>query len=68
MSDFTKEPLFTSMTDLKITNDFIFYQGKGLNVLRVVDIPSITTMSTLHTLPHPLMPSDHIFVCADFLI
>ena len=69
MAKFTKEPLYTSLTNIKIPNDYIFYQGKGLNVLRVVDVPDYTRVtSAVHTLPHPLMPSDHLFICVDFLI
>lgn len=50
--------------------DFIFYQGDNINVARVLDIPSYHKVMKGHiqTLPHPLMPSDHISIVADFLI
>jgi len=68
MGTLTKEPAYTSYTNLKLTNDFIFYQGEGLNVIRTLDVPSFNfVMDKFQTLPHPFMPSDHLCIVADFI-
>ncbi len=70
MATLTKEPVYTSFTNIKLTVDYIFYQGEGVNVVRVLDLPSYNKYmrDNINCLPHPLMPSDHFSVVADFLI
>lgn len=37
--------------------------------MRVIDIPSFNEiMSSINTLPHLFMPSDHLMMVSDFLI
>ena len=66
----TKEPSFTQFTSFKGCCDYIFYQGEGINVARVLDIPAYNRFlkDNIHSLPHSLMPSDHLSVVADFYI
>lgn len=70
MSIFTKEPCFTSYTNIKLPVDYIFYQGEDMEVARVLDLPSFNRYlkDNIECLPHPLMPSDHFSIVADFLI
>ena len=70
ISCLSKEPMYTSFTNEKMCVDYIFYQGEGINVVRVLDLPSYTNniRDNLTMLPHPLMPSDHISIVADFLL
>jgi len=67
----TKEPCYTSFTDVKATVDFIFYQSGGLfEVVRTLDLPSYSKYlkDNVGCLPHPLMPSDHMSLLAEFLL
>eukprot|EP00347_Sterkiella_histriomuscorum_P024238 403331830 len=70
MSIMTKEPCFTSYTNIKLPVDYIFYQGEGMEVVRVLDLPQFSKYlkDNISCLPHPLMPSDHFSLVADFLI
>ena len=70
MSCTTKEPSYTGFTNIKVAVDYIFYQGEGLNVTRVLDLPSYNKIlkGKVTTLPHKLMPSDHFSILADFLV
>lgn len=70
MSIFTKEPCYTSYTNIKLPVDYIFYQGEDMEVARVLDLPSFNKYlkDNIECLPHPLMPSDHFSIVADFLI
>lgn len=70
LSCMTKEPVFTSYTNKKLCVDYIFYQGEGINVIRVLDLPSYSRYmkDNINCLPHPMMPSDHFCIVADFII
>ena len=70
MSCYTKEPSYTAFTNIKAGVDYIFYQGEGLEVARVLDLPSYNkylydNVSSLPSLP--LIPSDHFSIVADFI-
>ena len=70
MAIMTKEPVYTSYTNIKLPVDYIFYQGEGMTVARVLDIPSFSKYmkDNIDCLPHPLMPSDHFSIVADLII
>ena len=70
MAILTKEPGYTSYTNIKLCVDYIFYQSEHMNVVRVLDLPSYSKYlkDNIDCLPHPLMPSDHFSIVADFLI
>lgn len=70
MATLIKEPTFTSYTNIKLCVDYIFYQGEGLNVARVLDLPNYSKYlkDNIMCTPHPLIPSDHFSLVADFYI
>ena len=71
MSCYTKEPSYTSFTNIKAGVDYIFYQGDGLEVARVLDLPSYNKYlyDNVNCLPFlPLIPSDHFSLVTDFII
>jgi mRNA deadenylase 3'-5' endonuclease subunit Ccr4 len=71
VSCLTKEPSFTSFTNIKATVDYIFYDGAGIfEVVRTLDTPSYTRFlkGNLNCIPHPLMPSDHLSLLAEFML
>lgn len=71
ISCLTKEPSYTSYTNIKADVDFIFYESGGMfEVVRTLDIPSYNKYlkGNICTLPHLLMPSDHLSLVAEFVV
>ena len=67
----TKEPSYTSYTNIKGTVDYIFYESDGLfEVVRTLDVPSYSKYlkNNISCLPHALMPSDHLSILAEFIL
>lgn len=82
MSCLTKEPAYSSYTNIRACVDYIFYddgergdqervtQPKLIDLVRVLDMPSYSMFmkGNVQALPHPLMPSDHLSMLAEFII
>ena len=71
LSCLTKEPSYTSYTNFKGCVDYIFYEAEGLfDLVRVLDMPSYSRYlkSNISSLPHTVMPSDHLSCLAEFLV
>jgi len=70
MATLVKEPAYTSFTNIKLAVDYIFYQGEGVSVVRVLDLPQYSRYlkGNINSIPHQLIPSDHFSLVADFLI
>lgn len=82
MSCMTKEPAYSSYTNIRACVDFIFYddgergeqgiatESKLVDLVRVLDVPSYSMFmkGNIQALPHPLMPSDHLCMLAEFVI
>ncbi len=79
----TKEPSYSSYTNIRACVDYIFYddgergnaregitQPKMIDLVRVLDIPSYSTFmkGNIQSMPHSLMPSDHLLMLAEFII
>ena len=79
----TKEPSYSSFTNIRACVDYIFYddgeqgsprdgvtQPKLLDLVRVLDVPSYSTFmkGNIQSLPHSLMPSDHLSMLAEFIV
>lgn len=66
----TLEPPFTTFNKGQMyTVDYIFYEGEGINVARVLNTPDIIqTVSENQFFPSEIYPSDHINLTADFVI
>jgi mRNA deadenylase 3'-5' endonuclease subunit Ccr4 len=53
------------------TTDFIFYysESKNLEVVRILNIPNIfEIVFDIGFMPNQIFPSDHLSLCADFVI
>jgi mRNA deadenylase 3'-5' endonuclease subunit Ccr4 len=82
MSCLTKEPAYSSYTNIRACVDYIFYddgergeqgreaQPKLIDLVRVLDMPSYSMFlkGNVQSLPHALMPSDHLSMLAEFVI
>lgn len=69
IKQYTLEPPMTTYSKGAISNvDFIFFRG-DLEVVRTLNTPdiNIVTMDQGY-MPNTIYPSDHISMCADFLL
>ena len=64
------EPLFTKATKgVFETVDYIFYEGKNVEILRVLDFPDFDEFFyQIRQIPSDFYPSDHLPLIADFII
>lgn len=65
----TLEPPTTSCTEKGYnTVDYILYEGKGLEVVRVLDLPNFDRIiNEIYLMPNEGFPSDHFSLVADFI-
>ena len=79
MSCTTKEPCISSFTNIRGCVDYIFYddgENKALGtpklfeLVRTLDVPSYGKFlkGNIQSLPHAVMPSDHLSMLAEFII
>ena len=79
MSTTTKEPTISSYTNIRGCVDYIFYDegedlGKGkskmIELVRTLNMPSYGNFlkGNIQSLPHAVMPSDHLSLLAEFII
>jgi len=73
----TKEPCISSFTNIRGCVDYIFYddgetegRGKMFEVVRTLNVPSYGKYlkGNIQSLPHAVMPSDHISMLAEFIV
>ena len=79
MSCMTKEPCISSFTNIRGCVDYIFYDEgedtvrgtpKLIELVRTLNVPSYGKYlkGNIQSLPHAVMPSDHLSMLAEFII
>lgn len=68
-SNLACEPFLTTCTEKGYnTVDYIFYEGEGVDVLRVLDFPDFERVfNEICLMPNDYFPSDHFSLTADFI-
>lgn len=60
---------FSSYHDQNLMVDYIWYQGDGIKLLKVLDVPSLyDDMTIFEVCPNEVVPSDHLPLMAQFYI